>query len=310
MNKLLKKENRYILSLLGIGGTGLTITAIRLGCNTIYCDQFVNNVYQRYRYGFPFPLNKRLQSLADDVLKDFKLDDKSNKFGFFSCVGGERFNVGCYSLRKVYIGLPFYFDYRKEKHVNRDELTFFGDQAPNWNSEDGKTFLKNLVLSDEAKKYAIAESVFIGKSKEDLFRYLSPFVASVFGALSYFKINYLLRDIRKLSRNSVASLSLIGSLLFSAIYYLFLRRLCEEYSRLVIDDFIRGIKDQRYIDGGFEYYYKKQKRNIAIRKFMGEDGHLDFKPNGDRNFWFSRRYSISEMIEKISEKDEFSKANN
>lgn len=246
--------------------------------------------------------------MTEQVLKDFKLDDKSDKFEFFSCVGFEKFNFGCYPLRKVYIGLPFYFDYRKEKHINIDELTFYGDQAPNWNSDQGKSFIKNLVLSDEAKKYAIAESIHVGKSKENLLRCLSPLVASILSVLSYFKFNYLLNDSKKLTKSAKTSLSLFGSLCFCVIYFLLLKKLIDDYSRFVIDEFLRDLKDQNYIGGGFEYYYKKQKRNLAFRHFLGPEGHKDFRANGDFNVRFRRQYPISEMIVKISEKDEFGSA--
>lgn len=49
MSKLLKKENRYLLSLLGIAGTGITITAGCLSLNTVFCDQVIEKILKRYR---------------------------------------------------------------------------------------------------------------------------------------------------------------------------------------------------------------------------------------------------------------------
>ena len=147
------------------------------------------------------PINKNLKTLSEEVLIDFDLIDKKDKFNFFYCNGGDRFNAGCYQLGKVYIGFPFYFQYRKPKHLNKDELSFCGDQAPNWNSEDGKTFLENLILSNNAKKYAIAESIYFGKSYEDLLRCFSPLLASLLGVLSIVKIDYLLRDNKKINKS-------------------------------------------------------------------------------------------------------------
>lgn len=202
--------------------------------------------------------------------------------------------------------MPFYFQYIKPKHINKDELTFFGDQAPNWKSEEGKIFLENLILSDDAKKYAIAESVYFGKSYEDLLRYFSPLLSSILGILSIPKIDYLLKDNKKLDKLNRFKLSVAGSLVFTIVYYFIFKTLADSLSKITIDKFLDDIKDQKYIDGGLEYYYKKQKRNLAFRSFLGENGDSEFKLNGDYNRRFSKRYTISEMIEKLADRYEFS----
>lgn len=265
--------------------------------------------YPLFRFGFPMNLSEKLAPLTTDVLIDFNLKEKINKFDFFTCIGCEPMRIGLFQFKKLFIGLPFFFDYRSEKNINKDEITFFDDQAPNWKSVEGKEFLKNLVLSEKAKKYAIAEQVAAGQSWENLMKDLNCFVSSLYTLIAYFRIERLLQ--KKEQSLSATKRFVISSTLAVLIYlgiYLIVRIEAERTTNREIDKFLLNIKDrQEYIDGGIEYYTKWQKRNILQRKFMNEEGKWYFKANGNAIQYLSIRPEISEMIEKLSEIDGFSK---
>ena len=257
------------------------------------------------RNGFPQELNKKLTLLSKEVLKDFHLNDEYGvKINFFSCVGCELMNVGIYRLRKLFVGLPFYFDWSKEEQIEKHCLEFFGDQAPNWKSADGKSFLASLILSDKAKKYAMGEKIAIAKSYECLITHLNVLVSALYSVIALFKVEIVLQDNKRFSFNQRYSIALLFSACLFVFFFCVFKSLADQTSNKAVDQYLEECKlNQDYIDGGIEYYTKIQARNLAWRNFLGLNGSSVFKTNGDQVKYLSKRYAVSEMIEKIAEFD-------
>lgn len=313
-------------ALIMFGGSAF-VTLGRLSLNTFLCDQYIQKLWIRYRwvlidlklilflnkfhhftirYGLPVKkLNSKLLSLTTDVLVDLNLSSKLHKFDFFPCRGHETMYLGLYSLNKASIGLPFYFDYITEEHVEKNDLAFFDGQMPNWKQENGKLFLKTLVLSEDAKKYAIAENVYLAKSKEQWIRCFNTLASSMFGIVSIIRMEMILKESVKYSRIRRCFYSIIVGILMYMGWSLAFKKFADLYTNKVIDRFLTEIDNQNYIDGGLEFYSKLQQRNQLFSSFLGDVGKKYIKPNGDVKKLFSDRYSITQMIENLSKYDQF-----
>lgn len=233
--------------------------------------------------------------------------NQAQKIDFFPCIGGTPQQIGNHRV-KLWIGLPFYFDYRSVKGISKNEILLFGEYSPNWKSPDGKEFLKNLVLSEKAKKYAIAEQIKRGMAwTNSLFFDVAPFFASIYCSVIYFRQDYHYRMHKKSWRSTQR---FAASFAWAAVMFVFsmmlFSRLADLLGNQKVDEFLLQLKgNQEYIDGGLEYYTKMQKRNQINRIFYGDDGRFYFKPNGNAVKYISAEYTITDMIEKLSEIDRF-----
>ena len=224
------------------------------------------------------------------MLKDFNFGTRLHKFEFFPCTGTETMHIGLHDVHKSYIGLPFYFEYKELEDIDEDEFVFISEQAPNWEREDGKQFLENLVLSENAKKYAIAESIALAYSYENLLRCTYPIFSIIYSTFSFLRMDTILQEKWKVS----AAIRRFCSTLFGAsilLSWLLLFKLgVDEYTKGVINDFINELATkQDYIDGGIEYHSKNHKRAILLRE--SNDGLIAF---------FNMKYTHSQMIENLS----------
>lgn len=251
-------------------------------------------------------LNKKLIALSDRVLSDLQINTRTNLIGFFPCTGYVPQTCGI--SRNLRVGLPFYFDYTSVKNIDKHDILLFGEHSPNWKSPDGKEFLKNLVLSEKAKKYAIAEQTRLGTSWTNNWVFnLAPLFAGVYSTLIYVRQEWYYQQNKKAWLPGLRFVAAFGfaMVLYGFSFLLFSRMqdlLCNQQLDKLLED-LKG--NQEYIDGGLEFYSKQQKRNQIHRTFFGSDGRFFFKTNGDVIKYFSAKYSVTEMIEKLSRIDRF-----
>ena len=210
-------------------------------------------------------------------------------------------HIGLHDVHKSYIGLPFYFEYKELEDIDEDEFVFISEQAPNWEREDGKQFLENLVLSENAKKYAIAESIALAHSNENLIRCTYPLLATIFSAVPFIRTDLYLKGTWKVSVAKRRFCSTLFGAWMLLTWFLVFKLFVDQYTKEVIDGFLNGLdKKQDYIDGGIEYHSKNHKRAILLRGFMGDAGKRYFRSNGDPITYFNWKYTYSQMIENLS----------
>lgn len=251
-------------------------------------------------------LNKKLVTLSNQVLNELQINTRTTKIDFFTCTGYEPRTLGI--ARNLRVGLPFYFDYNSVKNIDKHEIGLFG-HSPNWKSLDGKEFLKNLVLTEKAKKYAIAEQIRLATSWTNNWVFdLGPLFAGFYASGIYLRQEWYYKTTRKDLSSGIRFCRAFGwAMLLYSVAFLLFYRLEDTFGNREVDKFLEELKgNQDYIDGGIEYYIKQQKRNKIQRTWFGEDGSFFFKANGDVRKWLCAKYSVSEMIEKLSQIDRLS----
>jgi len=122
----------------------------------------VKAVYENYSRGFPTPVSKQMKSLMNEVVADMGLEGNPNMF-----VLTLDEPAGWGDPGNELIGYPPYFDFSKPQEVPLDKMRFGGGgmrkaelltrrQA---DLPEARLFCDAMVLSPEAKKFALAREV-------------------------------------------------------------------------------------------------------------------------------------------------------
>lgn len=139
-----------------------------------------------------------------------------------------------------------------------------------WDSRAGELLLQSIVLSEKAKKFAIAREIQYGSTYhvtvETLLRLSFLFMAYASG----FCLNHLLQLKRIMKRwGRGAVFSAIGG----TFYLLFLLADDTYYCRRDVKVDMKAAKyGPEYAEGGVEFYNKLLQRNMALRVLMGSEG--------------------------------------
>ena len=151
-------------------------------------------------------------------------------------------------------------------------------QSVDWSSENGQLLSDSLVLSDKAKKYALATKVYQLNSPQIILNSLYPCISIIFAYLMATKINRRFDLIKKpfYVRGVVYSLL---SLLFYG-YYSMLKDNTDIYYESTADENISKINNE-YLEGGIEFLSKTLQRNIAFRNLLGPEGEKYYTSSGN-----------------------------
>ncbi|XP_058800249.1 transmembrane protein 177 [Phymastichus coffea] len=266
--------------------TGLGIT-VSIGSfladylpHTFFIDRY-KTALQMLRVGQEVPLDSNLKELFHSVLDDLKLSNEDKeKFEPFTIGGFEVYHAGIPSGKfHAIIGLPINFTYQDVQSIdsldiriglNRDSLNIYHPAA--------QDLLESLVLSDKAKKFAIAREVLMAQNNVPIYRSIeSPiiFTASVMSA-------EFLRVKMNLS-NKPLPLTILTfgvSAVMGIMTWFQIRDAINTYYEKQVDKELAKY-GQDYIYGGREYYNKILKRNIALRTLLGAYGAKVYKKDGD-----------------------------
>ena len=132
-----------------------------------FLDQ-VKSLYQNYTNGFRSKVQQEMLQLINEVTKDMKLtDEEITSLGIFVSALSEPYGWGELG-RNGLVGFPDQFHYKSESDVPLEKMRIgFGATGSERtqltdsqiNSEAGKSFAASLVLSDEAKRFAVAREI-------------------------------------------------------------------------------------------------------------------------------------------------------
>lgn len=194
------------------------------------------------------------------------------------------------------IGLPYYFSYTKLSDINLNHIKLASKYSIDWKSKSGKMLLNSFILSDAAKKFAMAKEIHFA----DSFRFYGHcFIVYFCGLTGFFLTNFLLKKNGIINRPFL-TLSPIYSLSIFVTYilYLVIQGIADDYIHHEVD--LRTIKsyNKDYINGGIEYYQKLLQRNKALRDLLGEKGLQMYNPDGDEiSTLFEHPQSLVKKIE-------------
>ncbi|CAH1788372.1 unnamed protein product, partial [Owenia fusiformis] len=132
--------------------------------HTMMMDRY-REFYQLYIGGAETPLDADTKKLTKQVCKDILVPEPGCEF--FACYGFEPVHMGSFKLIKgCIVGLPLNFKYKTMDDIDRDKIFVMQKdmdhdkpQPPKWNSDAGVALLDSLVLSENAKKFAIAREL-------------------------------------------------------------------------------------------------------------------------------------------------------
>ena len=188
----------------------------------------------------------------------------------FTCFGCDVLHRGSLKLRTgAIIGVPASFAYERTEDVDRDALVVNSNEV-DWSTGAGVQLLESLVLSTDAKAFAIAREIGYANTYHV---WADAFLKCIFAYAAYgtgFGINtkFEMRSVMK-KWGRVGMYGIIGSLY--AFLYLTIADTyyCNRDNRV---DRKTAHLNAVYARGGVEYYEKTLKRNTALRALIGDGG--------------------------------------
>ena len=132
-----------------------------------FLDQ-IKSIYQSYSNGFRTKVQPEMLQLINEVTKDMNLtDEEVSSLGIFVSTLNEPYGWGEFG-RNGMVGFPNQFHYKSVSDAPLERMrigmTASGSEAGQLtesqvNSESGQSFAASLVLSENAKKFAIAREI-------------------------------------------------------------------------------------------------------------------------------------------------------
>jgi len=248
----------------------------------------IRGIYQSYSKGFKTQVRNELLELLNVVAKDMDLsDDEISSLTVFVTTTTEPNGWGELGKESI-LGIPEYFHYTSGNDVPMDKMRIGETHASGSEnlllnqsqieSEQGKSFEEALVLSDNAKKFAIARE--IGRTQYTPFMMHGVF-AFCFIGLTYNIARIINKQLQFHRRppliRGMMYVSLLPTIIFS---YFFTKDTYNRHVEKSLDKKAAGVSLE-YCAGGFEYYNKMLQRNIALRHFQGDAGRNKYTGKGE-----------------------------
>ncbi|XP_015115904.1 transmembrane protein 177 [Diachasma alloeum] len=307
--------NRLAWFLTPAGKTFVSISATVAACGTGLAAWLPHTAFlEKYRdfvalrkNSQPMPVPENLQTLFTSVLEDLSLNDYYKVISkSFMVFGFDVYNIGALNSRKgTYIGLPINFTYDSPSSINKNDI-FINNEPVNWNREDARQLLQSLVLSEDAKKYAIGREVLMTDNSRIMCNSLTSGVltGSCYGLASKINTSMNLYARPRLVRVILYSLT---SLFFWGVWAMQKDTIIRYYESDA-DEHLAQL-GEKYIRGAIEYYEKTLARNKAMRTLIGAQGAKAFNTDGDEIFFFRQKHvSLTHRKEffekKLKEKTE------
>lgn len=228
-------------------------------------------VLASYKDGEEESVSEYLLHLKDKIL--VRMDIRAEEevaLKMFTCFGCDVLHRGSLKLRTgAIVGVPASFAYERPEDVNREKL-IVNEKEVDWSSVAGSQLLESIILSKDAKVFAIAREIGYANTYH---LWTDAILKSIFAYAAYatgFGINTKLH-----TRSTMKTWGRVGMYIFIAAVYSFLY--------LTISDTYYCNRDNRidrktarlnavYARGGVEYYEKTLLRNCALRTLMGDSG--------------------------------------
>jgi len=273
-----------------VGGFWIGLSA--LGALYQVAPQFflnqVKSIYQSYSKGFKAPVRSELLKLLNEVVNEMNLSDEEvDHLSVYIVNMTEPYGWGELGKESL-IGLPDYFHYESvadvplermrigESHGSGDEnILLTGSQIE---SEHGRMFSSNLVLSDKAKKFAMAREI-------ERTRQIPHMTHAVF-SFSFILLLYNSARIVNKRAELMTKPPIMRGFMYISLLPTFILTYClskDTYNRQVdreLDRLTAAIGPD-YSVGGEEYYSKIMARNVALRELQGESGKSKYNRHGD-----------------------------
>ncbi|GAB1605747.1 transmembrane protein 177-like [Argonauta hians] len=254
-------------------------TVIRAIPETIAINKY-KEFHQFYDGKNPLLLDSDTYELVEQTLYKVDLDPHlESRLEIFVNYGQNALHKGSVHMRSgAIIGLPIYFRYKNLSDIHTSHLRV-ANKAIDWSSEIGQKFSNSLILSDKAKKFAIAREIFyIADHNVMTNSCLLMFNLSA-AYCAYYAVNSLYRLKQKM--HLFGRVFVAGSFYAMALgSFLFMHDLYERRRDWKVDNKVAKLgKD--YNEGGIEFYNLLLQRNTALYHLLGEDGYKSYTQFGN-----------------------------
>jgi hypothetical protein len=178
-------------------------------------------------------ITPELQTLIDETLKEAKfLNERNSKNISFSCGAlMEPVSLGSCSTSKGFIILPEYFNIRDFSELKAYRMNRFLKEihewevknVSDWATHEGNLLIDSFLLSDKAKKFAIAREIYYCDRTElpIMSFYITMFAFIYFLAVDL--INKRLKEKRISTYSRIGAILQLGSAFMIALMYVFFK---------------------------------------------------------------------------------------
>lgn len=247
---------------------------------TVYLEKY-KEIVQFYQNGFPLKLSPELRKTAETVLEQTSLTEAEKKsITFFHVCKQDPFYSGStYTGYGALVGLPMSFNYETLEDVGSHKFAkLSGSKSIDWTSTAGRLLKESFVMSDDAKRFAIAEQVYLTNTRHTTMHS----IAACGATLNIFILA------------KIFNLRLRGMpLLIRSVMYTFITIFCGT-GYIAIKDLSNYANERESIErasnigpeyrlGAVEYYEKCVVRNKAMRILLAEKGKKNFTAQGNKS---------------------------
>ncbi|TRY75888.1 hypothetical protein TCAL_16846 [Tigriopus californicus] len=227
--------------------------------------------------------------------------------------------------KSVFCGIPLHFQWSDESQVDlksipphvvwlygsRFTTVELGLDESKVAKEDFKSFKECLILSEKAKRFAIAQQVFPTVNHHHFALFMLPFVAihaCFFAGFGLLKDPSMSQGMKRLKLPIAAGFALLAPLLAFIVMGHYYYNLVQRW-----DSYLTHSLDSEYVEGGVEYLEKTLKIGKLLRQYV-KFGDYYFQEDGQQiNYWFdvsqmspdpnSRLSNFKEFLESKTESD-------
>ncbi|XP_042233029.1 transmembrane protein 177-like isoform X2 [Homarus americanus] len=215
-------------------------------------------------------VKKHVTSLIDEVMDDLGTSQlERNLISLYTAYGFDIFRAGSTKVSSGGIlGIPVNFEYSTIDEFVHTGITVNNEPVP-WSTPEGESLKQSLVLSKDAKKFAIAREITSLSTLEPFAN--GAFTAAIVGMVYMMssgvnaRFNFYAKP-RSLRVMLYGLVSLFGYAFWS---------LGKDVSTVQYEasaDRAAADVGEKYATGGLEYYEKVLQRNVALRSLMGTEG--------------------------------------
>ncbi|XP_046421749.1 transmembrane protein 177 [Neodiprion fabricii] len=254
--------------------------------HSLFLDTY-KEVFQMYRKSRPVRVTAKIKKQFNAVLDDLEVPDHiRGLIKPFIVNGFDLIHAGSPNLRSgAIVGVPLSFDYEELKDID-DSTLVLQDKPVDWKSVAGQNLLSSLLLSEEAKKFAIAQKVLRCQSHEIWVNCILPMLCTAFAYAIAQRANVMLDSLYRPPIVRICLYSFVG--MFSIATWGALKDFSTiQYDNECDEELCKLGKD--YIKGGQEYYGKILERNVALRSLLGDYGAKLYSVSGNQRFFLRQK---------------------
>lgn len=219
---------------------------------------------------------------------------------FFNVHDIEMFHAGStYTKYGGLVGIPMNFEYNDIDQISNGNISI-QSASLQWDAEATEEFHKSLVLSENAQKFAIAQQILKVVTFDPIIKGLNVFADAIIGIVTYELLCSKLKVTKQQRGKNVLCMSIaaIGAFILISLTHNEL----DYYRETEVNEIMSKFND-KYIQGGVEYYEKLSQKNRALRVLLGSKGTYIYTPVGNQTTWFTQKMiPISEQIDYFKQK--------